>query len=219
MCIFQFRQMNHFLLDRRVKVPHDLQPTSLAGKTSRHSHTSKYVIEHLGTLSRPSLARQHIHPRCLDLICTASNAFPSFLLSFFFFFPFLYIVTKYIFDCISHLIYSFRLQTHCYINLFLHILLLHSLVLKKFLRHFFGIARNMSEYHRQLIPGPSSTSDHEHDHDFRSENGSPPAEEKGSSGTWKKRVSTACLACKKSKRKVSIFNMATPTSSSSYGLF
>ncbi|KAJ5782086.1 hypothetical protein N7457_003860 [Penicillium paradoxum] len=61
----------------------------------------------------------------------------------------------------------------------------------------------MSEQYRQLAPGPSpSSDDHDHDHDLRSDNGSPPAEGK-SSGTWKKRVSTACLACKKSKRKCS----------------
>ncbi|KAJ5175603.1 uncharacterized protein N7482_001480 [Penicillium canariense] len=56
---------------------------------------------------------------------------------------------------------------------------------------------------RQIIPGPSRSSDH----------GSPPLKEpkhnrsssaaSNSNSTWKKRVSTACLACKKSKRKCS----------------
>jgi hypothetical protein len=49
---------------------------------------------------------------------------------------------------------------------------------------------SVNEY-RQLVPGPSPSDDgHESEH-------SPPEK-----GTWKKRVSTACLACKKSKRKV-----------------
>ncbi|QQK43763.1 C6 transcription factor, putative [Penicillium digitatum] len=64
----------------------------------------------------------------------------------------------------------------------------------------------MRGHQRRLVPGPSSTGNdpdpdpdyHEHD-----DNSSPPAEEGKSSGTWKKRVSTACLACKKSKRKCS----------------
>ncbi|KOS47024.1 hypothetical protein ACN38_g2006 [Penicillium nordicum] len=62
----------------------------------------------------------------------------------------------------------------------------------------------MGGHQRRLVPGPSPSEDdqHEnyHEHDF--ENGSPPADE-GKGGTWKKRVSTACLACKKSKRKCS----------------
>lgn len=65
----------------------------------------------------------------------------------------------------------------------------------------------MSERYRRLVPGPShSEDDHDHDqenyHEHDTENGSPPAEEGKGSGRWKKRVSTACLACKKSKRKV-----------------
>lgn len=51
------------------------------------------------------------------------------------------------------------------------------------------------EYH----PGPSGTSP-------TSEQGSPPGHRRrpsSSGGSWKKRVSTACLACKKSKRKCS----------------
>lgn len=58
--------------------------------------------------------------------------------------------------------------------------------------------RNMSRNQHRLVPGPSPSDDHDHD----TENGSPPGDEVKGSGTWKKRVSTACLACKKSKRKV-----------------
>ncbi|KAJ5121073.1 uncharacterized protein N7515_009034 [Penicillium bovifimosum] len=59
---------------------------------------------------------------------------------------------------------------------------------------------NMSEKYRQL--GSASSSNHEWvERDTRSENGSLGTEGKGE--TWKKRVSTACLACKKSKRKCS----------------
>lgn len=39
----------------------------------------------------------------------------------------------------------------------------------------------------------------------RGEGGSASAEGNAGNGSWKKRVSTACLACKKSKRKVCIF--------------
>ncbi|KAJ5096345.1 hypothetical protein NUU61_005701 [Penicillium alfredii] len=56
----------------------------------------------------------------------------------------------------------------------------------------------MSDQHRHLAPGPSPTSP-------TSEHGSPPRDARTSSGSWKKRVSTACLACKKSKRKASFF--------------
>lgn len=63
----------------------------------------------------------------------------------------------------------------------------------------------MSGHHRRLVPGPSpEEEEHDHDnyHENDLENGSPLTEEGKGSGTWKKRVSTACLACKKSKRKV-----------------
>ncbi|KAJ5189883.1 hypothetical protein N7472_008897 [Penicillium cf. griseofulvum] len=58
----------------------------------------------------------------------------------------------------------------------------------------------MSANPRRLVPGPSSSEDDQNYHEHDTENGSPPAEGRG---TWKKRVSTACLACKKSKRKCS----------------
>ncbi|KAI2699395.1 transcriptional regulator family: Fungal Specific TF [Penicillium roqueforti] len=64
----------------------------------------------------------------------------------------------------------------------------------------------MSGHHRRLVPGPSpEEEEHDHDnyHENDLENGSPLTEEGKGSGTWKKRVSTACLACKKSKRKCS----------------
>lgn len=51
----------------------------------------------------------------------------------------------------------------------------------------------MSDQSYQHAPGPSPTSDQ----------GSSPEEGGKASGSWKKRVSTACLACKKSKRKCS----------------
>ncbi|KAJ5338941.1 hypothetical protein N7452_005669 [Penicillium brevicompactum] len=53
----------------------------------------------------------------------------------------------------------------------------------------------MSDRYRQPVPGSSPISD-DQENDLEH---SPPAEK----GTWKKRVSTACLACKKSKRKCS----------------
>lgn len=50
-----------------------------------------------------------------------------------------------------------------------------------------------STQYRHIVPGPSPTSE-----------GSPPRDTAvASSSQWKKRVSTACLACKKSKRKCS----------------
>lgn len=55
----------------------------------------------------------------------------------------------------------------------------------------------MSDRYRHIGPGSSPISD---DQENELEH-SPPAEK----GTWKKRVSTACLACKKSKRKVSSY--------------
>ncbi|CAI7577430.1 unnamed protein product [Penicillium discolor] len=63
----------------------------------------------------------------------------------------------------------------------------------------------MSGHQHRLVPGPSPSEDDQHEnyHEHDLENGSPPAEEGKGSGTWKKRVSTACLACKKSKRKCS----------------
>ncbi|OQE27014.1 hypothetical protein PENFLA_c006G04930 [Penicillium flavigenum] len=63
----------------------------------------------------------------------------------------------------------------------------------------------MSRNPRRLVPGPSPSDDRDQEtyHDHDTENGSPPADEVKGSGTWKKRVSTACLACKKSKRKCS----------------
>jgi hypothetical protein len=65
----------------------------------------------------------------------------------------------------------------------------------------------MTESRRPRVPGLSPTTD-DHDHDRDDDHGSPvPDEGKGSSGTWKKRVSTACLACKKSKRKVGLFTI------------
>ncbi|KAJ5496262.1 hypothetical protein N7463_008249 [Penicillium fimorum] len=63
----------------------------------------------------------------------------------------------------------------------------------------------MSAQQSRLVPGPSPSED-DHDenyHEHDTEHGSPPPEEEKGSGTWKKRVSTACLACKKSKRKCS----------------
>jgi hypothetical protein len=75
----------------------------------------------------------------------------------------------------------------------------------------------MSRNHRRLVPGPSPSDDHDQEtyHDHDTENGSPPADEVKGSGTWKKRVSTACLACKKSKRKVrfklTTLHYTTPT--------
>ncbi|KAJ5580231.1 uncharacterized protein N7459_006216 [Penicillium hispanicum] len=52
----------------------------------------------------------------------------------------------------------------------------------------------MSDQYHQLAPGPSPTSD----------KSSPTKDEAKTPGSlWKKRVSTACLACKKSKRKCS----------------
>lgn len=46
--------------------------------------------------------------------------------------------------------------------------------------------------YRNIAPGPSPTSEGSN---------SPPRDERSA---WKKRVSTACLACKKSKRKVPV---------------
>lgn len=54
----------------------------------------------------------------------------------------------------------------------------------------------MSDQYRQIVPGSSPISDDQENEELEH---SPPPEK----GTWKKRVSTACLACKKSKRKVS----------------
>ncbi|KAJ5730935.1 uncharacterized protein N7483_005443 [Penicillium malachiteum] len=53
----------------------------------------------------------------------------------------------------------------------------------------------MNEHHRQIALDTSPSSEH----------GSPPGDDTRSTTghTWKKRVSTACLACKKSKRKCS----------------
>lgn len=53
---------------------------------------------------------------------------------------------------------------------------------------------------RQIVPGPSPTSDHDNSHH---EETNPSSLASSSSASWKRRVSTACLACKKSKRKVS----------------
>lgn len=54
----------------------------------------------------------------------------------------------------------------------------------------------------QVPPGPSPTSDHEHGSPLE-ESSRPAGSGSSSSPTWRKRVSTACLACKKSKRKCS----------------
>lgn len=75
----------------------------------------------------------------------------------------------------------------------------------------------MSGHQRRLVPGPSLSEDDQHEsyHEHDLENDSPPAEEGKGSATWKKRVSTACLACKKSKRKVRfIYSYTTGISTS-----
>ncbi|CAG8217854.1 unnamed protein product [Penicillium olsonii] len=65
----------------------------------------------------------------------------------------------------------------------------------------------MSDQYRQLVPGSSPISDDQENDELEH---SPPPEK----GTWKKRVSTACLACKKSKRKVSQIHLQTQASTS-----
>lgn len=52
---------------------------------------------------------------------------------------------------------------------------------------------------RQIVPGPSPASPHDNSHH---EETNPSSLASSSSASWKRRVSTACLACKKSKRKV-----------------
>ncbi|KAJ5389146.1 uncharacterized protein N7496_000214 [Penicillium cataractarum] len=54
---------------------------------------------------------------------------------------------------------------------------------------------------RQIVPGPSPTSNHDGPH--RKEAKPSSSATSSSSASWKRRVSTACLACKKSKRKCS----------------
>ncbi|EYE94972.1 putative C6 transcription factor [Aspergillus ruber CBS 135680] len=60
---------------------------------------------------------------------------------------------------------------------------------------------NESQYYRQIAPGPSPTS--EEASRPTSAGGEIAGGGNGGSSQWKKRVSTACLACKKSKRKCS----------------
>lgn len=103
---------------------------------------------------------------------------------------------RYALICIVSLFLSF-----CFVYL-IYILWLHepthiSFYTYSFLHTSFRVITAMSKQYRNPGPASSPVSD---DQEHESEHTPPPEK-----GTWKKRVSTACLACKKSKRKVSLY--------------
>lgn len=209
-----FRQINCHD-NRRGRVPHDILTTSFAAKPicptkppSRHIKSynhlkQEYTVQHAFLI----LYSFNFVFSCIFQKSTYSIVY---LISFYIFFSYIHFFTYLddicLYICILHLNQTKRKQT------------------KKTKSAF--SCRNMSRNHRRLVPGPSPSDDRDQEtyHDHDTENGSPPADEVKGSGTWKKRVSTACLACKKSKRKVRFIILttlhllytSTPTSISTY---
>jgi hypothetical protein len=197
-----FRQINcHY--NRRGRVPHDILTTSFAAKPicpnkrpSRHIKSYNHLKQEY-TVHHAFLILYSFNVVCCIFQKVHIRLYISHLLHIHFYIHFSTYLDSCLYICILRLNQTEKKQntktkTTC-------------------------SCRNMSRNHRRLVPGPSPSDDRDQEtyHDHDTENGSPPADEVKGSGTWKKRVSTACLACKKSKRKVrfilTTLHYTTPT--------